>query len=498
MGGGNDRLFFGELRMVDCEELRAALSSHFEWLAVRENGRTYQLRADEIEINGSNGRTRIGIIGDNGYRSNTVRAFTKEGDRIFIEIMAEFGGRGERIEFVARESAAALSADIELARLQKANEIAKAITEGMSGLRLTRVSLNADNGRLAQIILTGRETSLAVLADVTASQTHETLLTTALKWREKLRGRQKNAIKSVWIAGEKRQARAARKLCSLLNLPARENLGILELLGDGKPARQLRIPAMAELWREKSSRQSFPTELEPSDLARRIIALSPDNIDIVYSAHGETLRFHGLPFARVRRAMGREAAWFGVGPKRRQLDPENPAPLEQLIVELQEYRRAETPAPRHEYYRMAPEAWLESILRRNINLLDANLILSPIYNQFRSSRDKIDLLALRKDGRLVIIELKTSPDREMIFQAADYWRKIELRRRRGELEKGRLFGDLKILDKPALIYAVAPALSFHSDFEFFARTLSPEIELWRWELHEHWRNAVKVIARTNY
>ena len=93
---------------------------------------------------------------------------------------------------------------------------------------------------------------------------------------------------------------------------------------------------------------------------------------------------------------------------------------------------------------LASEAWLESILRRNIKLLDANLILSPIYNQFRSSNDKIDLLAIRKDGRLVIIEIKTSPDRDMIFQAADYWRKIELQRRRGVLAEARLFGSQAI------------------------------------------------------
>ena len=171
--------------------------------------------------------------------------------------------------------------------------------------------------------------------------------------------------------------------------------------------------------------------------------------------------------------------------------------LLELTQMLGTYRAADTPNPRHELYRTAPEAWLESILRRNIKLLDANLILSPIYNQFRSLKDKIDLLALRKDGRLVIIELKAQPDREMVFQAADYWRKIELQRRRGDLEAADLFGGLEILDKPALIYLAAPALSFHRDFEFFARTISPEIELWRFELHENWRQEVRVIGRQN-
>jgi len=110
----------------------------------------------------------------------------------------------------------------------------------------------------------------------------------------------------------------------------------------------------------------------------------------------------------------------------------------------------------------------------------------------------IDLLALRRDGRLVIIEIKASPDRETPFQAADYWRKIEHLRRRGELRRSRVFGELEMIDKPALVYAVAPALSFHRDFEHFARMLSPEIELWRFELHENWREDIKVIARRNY
>lgn len=71
----------------------------------------------------------------------------------------------------------------------------------------------------------------------------------------------------------------------------------------------------------------------------------------------------------------------------------------------------------------------------------------------------------------MIIELKTSPDREMVFQAADYWRKIELHRRRGHIRDARLFGDREILDKPALVYAVAPALSFHRRFDPFAKML---------------------------
>src|SRR5688572_21230100 len=259
----------------------------------------------------------------------------------------------------------------------------------------------------------------------------------------------------------------------------------------------MKRPELAALWREKARKIKLPAAITPSETAEKILALSPEKTDVVFSRQGETIRFHGLPFARVRIVAGQQKSWFGIDRNRRQLNANTWCELVDLVGQLQTYRNPDTPNKRHELYRAAPEAWLESILRRNIKQLDANLILSPIYNQFRASADKIDLLAIRRDGRLVIIELKASPDRETVFQAADYWRKIELQRRRGELARIHAFGDMDILDKPALVYAVAPALSFHRDFGYFAKTLADEIELWRFELHENWRGAIRVLGRRN-
>ena len=121
--------------------------------------------------------------------------------------------------------------------------------------------------------------------------------------------------------------------------------------------------------------------------------------------------------------------------------------------------------------------------------------MSPLYNQFRAEKDKIDLLALHRDGRLIVVELKVSPDREMIFQAADYWRKIELQRKSGNLQKAKIFGDLEIADAPTICYLVAPALSFHRDFDFLAKTVSKEIEIYRFDINENWRESLKVLRR---
>jgi len=487
--------------MVNADELREIVASRHEWLLVREPGKTFPLDKHEIEIVEDGEKTHFGFLDDKGFHSWRLNSFGQTDGGVTIDVAGAFAKKRETMRLVPRASASELIAEIEFARLQKANEIAGLIADNFPGTKLGRVALNEANGRLAQINFdTADKVPMAAIADVTSSLTVEAIFTAAILWLEKLGLRKKKPVNDVWIICEKRQAKNAQKLHALLTERWKSKITIIEI--DRKPdsPRLVELPKrkIRDLWREKAPKLSLPEWPQPSETSRRIIKLSPDKIDVIYSKQGETLRFMGLPFARIRTMMGVEKAWFGLGRERRVLTSENWDDLAALIELLDINRSDEAPNKRHEYYRTTPEAWLESILRRNIKLLDANLILSPIYNQFRSSNDKIDLLALRRDGRLVIIELKTQPDREMIYQAADYWRKIELQRRRGLLAASDLFDGREILDKPAIVYLAAPAWSFHRDFEFFARTVSPEIELWRFELHENWRENVKVLARQNY
>lgn len=477
------------------ESLNSTLETHFEWLAVYTEGRTFPLRRDEIECEDSNGKTLIGLHSEKGFRRWRVNAIEMDGDEIVLDLSGKFGSERQSIRLIPRTPAADLAREIELARLLRANAIAKLIEPNFPELRLVRVSLNEPGGRMAHIIVEasgGKQ--LAMLADITDKLGPETLIVAAFTWLDRLNSRRKKPIDGVWIIAPKKQASALRRLHTLLNRGARSSITIIEMK-DEKLSPLDEWPLSA-LWREKPRQLSIPSEVRPSRSATALVDLLPEKIDIIRSKQGETIRFHGMPFARVRTMLGKERAWFGTGSKRRPLERSNFEELEKLIAEMDDLRRFESSVPRHAHYRASPEWWLESILKRDIRKLDANLTLSPIYNQFRSSTDKIDLLALRRDGRLVIIELKTSPDREMAFQAADYWRKIELQRRRGILAKARLFGDLEIIDKPALVYLVSPALSIHRDVARFSRMLCPEIELWMFELHEEWRREIKVIART--
>lgn len=486
--------------MVEPGELRALIDGHFEWLLVREGGRSFPLNSGELDIEVHSDRTLFGFPDDAGFHSWRLNGFVADGSEIELDVAGAFGRDREVIRLIPRTSASELSAEIELARLQKANEIGRMIAESYHGTRLERVALNTDNGRIAQITFARDGKYFAAMADVTGKINAETMAAAAILWFEKLGTRKKKPIFDIWIIAESRPARNLQKLLALFTGRWKSVISVVEVSRKSDPPLLVELPKrnIRELWREKSQKLMLPADPRPGEAAAAIIARSPDNIDIVYSKQGETLRFHGLPFARIRTVLGRERAWFGIGRKRSLLTAENADKLASLIAELELHRSDSPPNRRHELYRAAPEAWLESILRRNVKLLDDNLILAPIYNQFRSSNDKIDLLALRRDGRLVIIELKTKPDREMIFQAADYWRKIELQRRRGILAEADLFGGREIIDRPSLVYLAAPALSFHRDLDLFAAAIDPEIEIWRFELHEKWRGAVKVVGRRSH
>ncbi|MDQ3754069.1 MAG: hypothetical protein M3371_04985, partial [Acidobacteriota bacterium] len=287
--------------------------------------------------------------------------------------------------------------------------------------------------------------------------------------------------------------------------------------------RELRLWEVNESWRElalvpltdlrellaASPRFQRPAQFLLSETAARIIALAPEEIDVVRARHGETLRYRGLPFARVRRVGEVERVWFGMataGEKtaaRRLLDEESWPQLAKLLAELTAHRRADAPDLHHAFYRAMPESWLESLLRRDITQLDPGLIISPLHAQFRAARDgqgassrPVDLLALRRDGRLVVIELKTAEDVALALQAADYWRQVETHRRAGHISQTKLFGDLEIQDEPPLVYLVAPFLRFHRSFQTLARLVAPEIEMYRFDLNEDWRAGVSVVRRT--
>lgn len=489
-------------------EISELLDAHQEWLLVEQGSNSFTLRRDEMEIIFERRKLLFAFLDEKGFQTWRIAGWKCERGRIHFDLTRNFGKEHRKVALVSRVLAAELNETIEHARIEKAKKIANLIVETGPKTKLVSARLNRETGRFAQIVFEnpgGKQ--MAALADVSDEATPEKLLTTGILWLEKLQGRKKNRVEKVRILAEKKVSQGLAKLHALLRKNWKSKIEIFEIpsaASDAKAPGELRITncelQFADLWNEKPKKIQSLENTEISETAQKIISLSPTEIDVVFTNRGETLRYLGLPFARVRKIFGQEKTWFGTGDggrggRRQLLNEETFESFLELIENLKIYRRFDSANKRHAFYQLAPESWLEAILRRNVRRLDANLILSPIHNQFRVSNDQIDLLALRRDGRLAVIELKTSPDREMIFQAADYWRKIELQRLSGVLQKAGIFGDAKISNQTALVYLVAPMLSFHRDFEFLAQTVSPEIEIARFCLNENWRESLKVVGR---
>ncbi|HWS54376.1 MAG TPA: hypothetical protein VN228_09625, partial [Pyrinomonadaceae bacterium] len=360
-------------------------------------------------------------------------------------------------------------------------------------------------GRYARILLRRGRGLVAVTGPVAplGPQEADAFLVSALLWFMRPgRGRGAGDAKELWLVTPGKLSTPVGERVALLREGLREAIKVFGADEEGSGLTQARAPSLGELFARPAPRFSRPARAEASELAARVRACDPEAIDVVRARRGETLRFRGLPFARVRRVAGHEHLWFGVGPDRgrRLLEDATRPEFFKLLRELAEHRRADAADRAHALHRAAPEAWLESLLRRDITRLDPGLRLAPLHAQLRAGPSAggarpVDLLALRRDGRLVVVELKVSEDAAHALQGADYWRRIEAHRRAGHLARARLFGDALIGDEPPLVYLAAPALRFHRAFETIARAVTPAVELYRFDLNEDWRSGVRVTRR---
>ncbi|HEV3469763.1 MAG TPA: hypothetical protein VG148_10615, partial [Pyrinomonadaceae bacterium] len=377
---------------------------------------------------------------------------------------------------------------------------AEAVGARVESARLSEGARRGEPGRYARIRLRRGRALLAVAGPVAplGAEEADAFLVSALLWYVRGAGE----ARGLWLAVPEGLSAAVCERVALLRAGLREAVSVFEVGADGAGLTKVRAPSLRELLARPAPRLPRPAPAGVSGLAARVVALAPDAVDVVRARRGETLRFRGLPFARVRRVTGREQLWFGVGPdrERRLLDGSNEAGLLKLVSELAEHRHADAADRAHAFYRAAPEAWLESLLRGDVSRLDPGLRLAPLHAQLRTPHASggarpVDLLALRRDGRLVVIELKVSEDAAHALQGADYWRRVAAHHRAGHVRRSRLFGDAGISDSPPLVYLVAPLLRFHRSLQTLARCLTPEIEIYRFDLNEDWRAGVRVMRR---
>lgn len=241
---------------------------------------------------------------------------------------------------------------------------------------------------------------------------------------------------------------------------------------------------------------------------------------------GSDLAFllHGLEFARVRTGYAGQSfnqvqeISFGAGANETPLTAENAEVLRGMVAQLFARRKARsrtksdrlgsfTPDARDPLYRMQPERWLESVLRRDVTAIDERLDAAHVYTQVpafaAADRGMLDLLSVEKDGRLAVIELKADDDLHFALQGLDYWARVRWHHQQNpdrmsglaEFQRHGYFGNVRLAEGSPRLYLVAPALRIHPATEVVLRHLSPKVE---WELvalGERWREQVKVVWR---
>jgi hypothetical protein len=236
---------------------------------------------------------------------------------------------------------------------------------------------------------------------------------------------------------------------------------------------------------------SFPSALGEHAWLSRLAAI--EGVERRAAADGSViLAVRGLEFAR---AAGGDLR-FGIDQKHA---AGNLAEIEDLARGLSRMRAASAADRQNPLYLRNPEAWLESQVRGSIEQIDANLYRAPIYGQVPhfagGERGLIDLLAVDRDARLAVLELKADQDIHLPLQALDYWMRVEWHLARGEFSARGYFPGVELARRAPRLILVAPALDYHPTNEIVMRYFARGIEAERIGVGVEWREELRVMFR---
>jgi hypothetical protein len=204
---------------------------------------------------------------------------------------------------------------------------------------------------------------------------------------------------------------------------------------------------------------------------------------------GLSIRFRGLEFARIEK----DKILLGIESKQ-EIAPEQTARLENFALHLGSFNASEARFAALPAY---PERWFESVVRANLQILDPELLPSPVHGQVLTfaggQRELVDLLAISSTGRLAVLELKMSEDIHLPMQGLDYWMRVAWHAARAEMDA--LFPGMPVSKQPPKLRLVAPAFSFHPSNEIILRYFSPAIEVERIGVNSEWELTLSVAFR---
>jgi hypothetical protein len=161
------------------------------------------------------------------------------------------------------------------------------------------------------------------------------------------------------------------------------------------------------------------------ELVRDLLGELAEGVDMVpdASANFLSLRVLGLEIARVEGLLA-PRIFYGLEGSVRRLEAGEEKDLRRFACRVLEVRATTSESPAHEFYRLQPERWLESLLVRDITRLDPGLSPDCVYPQVPAlagaDRGVIDILSVSRPGRLAVIELKLEEDINLPLQGLDY------------------------------------------------------------------------------
>jgi hypothetical protein len=222
-----------------------------------------------------------------------------------------------------------------------------------------------------------------------------------------------------------------------------------------------------------------------------------DGVERRYARDGRiSLAVRGLEFASV----GANGVRFGID-EQQTANVANLKEIRELARGLQRMRSPFASDRQNPLYTRHPEAWLESEVRRQIQTIDATIDPAPIYGQVPQfaggDRGVIDLLAIDRDSRLTIVEVKASQDIQLPLQALDYWLRVKWHLERGEFSGKGYFPQRELSRKAPRLLLISPALEFHPSNETVLRYLSREVETERIGVGVEWRQELRVMFRVD-
>jgi hypothetical protein len=222
-----------------------------------------------------------------------------------------------------------------------------------------------------------------------------------------------------------------------------------------------------------------------------------ERVQIVPEASGMTLslRVLGLEIARVEGQLA-PRIYFGLEGSWRRLGRENQDELRRFVGRVLELRRAASPEPQHEFYRLQSERWLESLLVADITRLDPDLSPAYVYPQVPAfaagDRSVLDILGVTRQGRLAVMELKLSEEINLPMQALDYWLRVKQLNEGGRFTAQGYFPGVELSPAPPRLYLVAPEFRFHSTTGRLLRYFDPIVEVVQVGLSDRWREGLRI------